>query len=408
MTSLRLKDSFFIFILLVITSKYMIFSILPIGNVINVLACMLSLFLLFRRRFIVKIKSTTQKLGCIFFILSLLLFNISKFSDELTLFNAIIPTGLIMVFMVLIPLAFDKFDLIDALKKYSVFNFWLLVLGLTLYFLNLLGFLGASSLVAAADHANQDGYVSLLNLAYYPSWINIKVSSFIIHRFSGVFWEPGTLGLYLIFLITIEIILFEHEKLGSKIRIFVFILSGVASLSLLFFVSVVVLYFFHLVSQKKDRKTLLAYSLLICILTFICVYYYDYLYQAVLYRLDFDTQRGFVGNTRSGVVFEFWNQFSSGGLLSQLIGFGPYSKFEGDSTSIMIKIYQRGILGFIFLFLSFVCFSLKSSKLFFMPAWILALIILSQFEGAIFLVMMMLFSILCKYKMADHNQTSLS
>ncbi|HFO3441655.1 TPA: O80 family O-antigen polymerase, partial [Escherichia coli] len=108
------------------------------------------------------------------------------------------------------------------------------------------------------------------------------------------------------------------------------------------------------------------------------------------------------------VVFEFWNQFSSGGLLSQLIGFGPYSKFEGDSTSIMIKIYQRGILGFIFLFLSFVCFSLKSSKLFFMPAWILALIILSQFEGAIFLVMMMLFSILCKYKMADHNQTSLS
>ena len=43
-----------------------------------------------------------------------------------------------------------------------------------------------------------------------------------------------------------------------------------------------------------------------------------------------------------------------------------------------------------------------------MPAWILALIILSQFEGAIFLVMMMLFSILCKYKMADHNQTSLS
>ncbi|HEI2239423.1 TPA: O80 family O-antigen polymerase, partial [Escherichia coli] len=239
-------------------------------------------------------------------------------------------------------------------------------------------------------------------------WINIKVSSFIIHRFSGVFWEPGTLGLYLIFLITIEIILFEHEKLGSKIRIFVFILSGVASLSLLFFVSVVVLYFFHLVSQKKDRKTLLAYSLLICILTFICVYYYDYLYQAVLYRLDFDTQRGFVGNTRSGVVFEFWNQFSSGDLLSQLIGFGPYSKFEGDSTSIMIKIYQRGILGFIFLFLSFVCFSLKSSKLFFMPAWILALIILSQFEGAIFLVMMMLFSILCKYKMADHNQTSLS
>ncbi|HBD2111953.1 TPA: O80 family O-antigen polymerase, partial [Escherichia coli] len=186
MTSLRLKDSFFIFILLVITSKYMIFSILPIGNVINVLACMLSLFLLFRRRFIVKIKSTTQKLGCIFFILSLLLFNISKFSNELTLFNAIIPTGLIMVFMVLIPLAFDKFDLIDALKKYSVFNFWLLVLGLTLYILNLLGFLGASSLVAAADHANQDGYVSLLNLAYYPSWINIKVSSFIIHRFSGV------------------------------------------------------------------------------------------------------------------------------------------------------------------------------------------------------------------------------
>ncbi|EFJ9066936.1 hypothetical protein AVS17_004946, partial [Escherichia coli] len=89
MTSLRLKDSFFIFILLVITSKYMIFSILPIGNVINVLACMLSLFLLFRRRFIVKIKSTTQKLGCIFFILSLLLFNISKFSNELTLFNAI-------------------------------------------------------------------------------------------------------------------------------------------------------------------------------------------------------------------------------------------------------------------------------------------------------------------------------
>lgn len=146
--------------------------------------------------------------------------------------------------------------------------------------------------------------------------------------------------------------------------------------------------------QRSSSKLCTVFTLLIIMLLFVFIFYYDYLYQALLYRFDFDSQRGFVGNTRSGVIKEFWDQFVAGDLLSQLIGFGPYSEFAGDSTSIMIKVYQRGVLGSLFLILSFLCFTIKSSKYFFIPAWVIALAILSQFEGAIFLLIIMLLSIL--------------
>ena len=394
MISLKLRDSTFVTFLLILTSKYMVFSVYPVGYLVNIVALLIAIYILIRKRFLLYFESVYQKVACLFFAISFVLLNISKYSNELSLANAIVPTGLILLLMITIPFVCKKEEMVDALQKYSKFNFWLLTIGLLLYFLDFLGLISSTSVVVAPDHANQEGYVSLYNLSFYPSWINIHVSSFILHRFSGGFWEPGTLGLYLIFLITIELSLFLNIDKYSKVRIFIYCIAGLASLSLLFFVGICLLSFFFFITKALNKKVLTVFTLLIIMLLFVFIFYYDYLYQALLYRFDFDSQRGFVGNTRSGVIKEFWDQFVAGDLLSQLIGFGPYSEFAGDSTSIMIKVYQRGVLGSLFLILSFLCFTIKSSKYFFIPAWVIALAILSQFEGAIFLLIIMLLSIL--------------
>lgn len=404
MISLKIKDSSFVTLLLILTSKYMVFSVYPLGYLINILALLIGVYVLIRKRFLLTFSSIYQQLACLFFFISFVLFNLSKYANELTLVNALLPTGLVMVFMLIIPFTFRKEEMVDALKQYSQFNFWLLVVGLLLYLLNFFGLITSTTVVVAPDHANQEGYISLYNLTFFPSWINIHVSSFILHRFSGAFWEPGTLGLYVIFLITVEAALFLRIDKYSKIRICIYCIAGLASLSLLFFVGIFILAAGILTTKILNKRVLTIFILLTLVLIYVYLFYYDYLYQALLYRFDFDTERGFVGNTRSGVVKEFWEQFIAGDLLSQMIGYGPYSNFHGDSTSIMIKIYQRGILGSLFLFLSFLCLTIESSKRFFIPAWVVALAILSQFEGAIYLLIIMLLSTLNMVARKDlHN-----
>lgn len=385
---LKIRESYLLFIVLIFTSKYMIFSITNTTAFFVLIASAILVILFARKSFVLKKGTLLEQLSLIFFILAFLLFNISKFFGELTLANAIIPTGMILLLMVLVPFFCERDTLKQSLLLYSRFNSILLFVGLIVFFLSILGILHSDVLVHASDHANPEGYVSLFGLAYYPSWFKINLPGLSYYRFAGAFWEPGTLGLYLVVLITIELSLFYNNDPGSRYRLAIYILSGLASLSMLFISAMAILLVMGVFLKLNNKKFLTLIFILIIILSSVLISYYDYFYNLVLYRLDFDSQRGFVGNNRSGVLSSFILQFSEESLLKQIIGAGPYVFFSGDPTSFVIKILQRGILGFSLLFSSFLLFCIERKNKYIIPLWLFSLAILCQFEGAIFLLML--------------------
>lgn len=366
----------------------MIFSVTESSTMLVLLACVILLVLFSRKAFILRKGSVSEQAGLIFFIMAFLLFNVSKFFGELTFVNAIIPTGIILLLMVLVPFFVDRKSLKDALLLYCKFNSFLLTAGLAVFFLSLTGFIHSDVLVHASDHANPEGYVSLYGLAYYPAWFKISLSGLTYYRFSGAFWEPGTLGLYLVVLITIELSLFYYNDSGSRFRIAIFLAAGFASLSMLFIGAMSILLFMGAFLKISNKKFLSFFIIFMISLLIIFINYYDELYRLVLYRLDFDPQRGFVGNNRSGVLSTFLFQFSNIPIFQQLIGAGPYVDFEGDPTSFIIKIMQRGLVGFSLLVISFFLFCIGKKYKFLVPVWLFSLAILCQFEGAIFLLIL--------------------
>lgn len=385
---LIIKDGFLIFLMLLFSSKFMIYSTSDLNSMMNIMAVCIGFILLARKRFVLRRLNPSESLGIVFFASSFLLFNISKFFGELTTANAIIPTGMVLMFMLLIPFCYSKSTLKNALLLYSKFNFYLLILGLPIFLFSILGAIHSMQLVHAVDHANPAGYVSLYGLAYYPSWFKINLLGINYYRFSGVFWEPGTLGLYMVFLITIEFTIFYKQDKNSKYRVAAFFLAGIASLSLLFFAAISLLLMLLVFANITNKKHLI-FIMVMSIVSLAAFYiYYDYIYALILYRFDIDSQRGFAGNTRSGVFQSFLLQFEAGNLFQQLFGFGPYTEFEGDSTSFVIKIFQRGIIGFVFLIMSFLFMCIGKQKKYVIPVWGVSLAILCQFEGAIFLLIL--------------------
>lgn len=382
---------------LVFSTKYMIFSVTETSTIFVLIASIILFFYFSHKKFIFKKGTLAEQLGLLTFFISFFLFNISKFFGELNIANAIIPTGLILSLMILVPFFSDKETLKRSLHLYSKFNSLLLLIGLIIFFLSIIGLVHSDVLVHASDHANPEGYVSLFGVAYYPSWFKINLGSLSYYRFTGAFWEPGTLGLYLVVLITIEVTIFYNQDSQSKYRIGIYLLAGLASLSMLFICAMFILLSIMTLLRINNKKYLSLFCLFIVVTISLCVIYYDDLYKLVLYRFDFDSQRGFVGNNRSGVISLFLNQFANESTLQQIIGAGPYTEFDGDPTSFIIKIFQRGILGFLFLFSSFLFFCMGRQNKFILPAWLFSLAILCQFEGAIFLLMLATLSINSKF-----------
>ncbi|HIF9286936.1 TPA: hypothetical protein ACX6Q9_002879 [Photobacterium damselae] len=376
-----------IFICLLLSSKFMMFSLDGIGTISNVLL----LILIFVIIIIVLLNgvpiqvNSYEKMGGLLFFSCFFIFNLIKFQDVNSLSHALIPTNIVMFFFLVIAFICDFSKLIKALRYYLIFMAGILFVGFILYVFVILGFINSSSIVHAHDHANALGYVSVYGLLYYPEWIKINIASFEIYRFTSIFWEPGTLGLYMIFLISIERLFFKLDR-NSKYRLIIFYIGGFLSLSLLFFICAIAL------TLIFDFKTIKIRSLIVVLLLLLLfVSQFNYINELILYRLNYDPTRGFVGNNRSGVISAFWEQFSSGNIWHQLFGFGTEA-FDGDSTSFVIKLFQRGIIGFSLLILSILMLGANFSKRI-LFVWFLALSVLCQIEGALFAIMLFSFRV---------------
>lgn len=192
------------------------------------------------------------------------------------------------------------------------------------------------------------------------------------------------MGLYLIAFILIEALFFVYKhELFNRRRGAVFLISGILSLSLLFYLLIFPVVLFILFYNKKW----VALSIIITFIALALIYFYDQLYNLIFYRLEFDSERGFVGNNRSSAFDIMLNSMTNTDWITVLVGYGPKAIFLGDSTSFPIKIYQRGLLGagglvLLIIYSTLVFPRYKIAKLF---AFILmfGLFFLTQIEGAI-------------------------
>ncbi|MEZ8743218.1 hypothetical protein AB4369_09000 [Vibrio sp. 10N.261.49.A5] len=289
-----------------------------------------------------------------------------------------------MLMFYILALLIESKTIYLTLRYYNAILAVVILLGIVLYALSIIGLVSSSSIVHASDHANLMGYNSIYGLSYTPAWINITINGMVFSRFSSVFWEPGTLGLYVIFLISIELLLFKKTKYHAA-RIMIYVFAGLLSLSALFIVLLFLASVIWFINCKNLTFRLILFRLIVAVLVIsILLINYNLFYDLFLYRLDYDPSRGFVGNTRSGTWSNFSEQFFNGGFLKLLFGFGADAIFEGDSTSFLIKVFQRGIVGFCFLFLSILFWVRDFKKYRYLLIWSMALAILCQIEGAIF------------------------
>ncbi len=386
-----LKHSHLITLVLILSTKLMLFSTTLNNNIVYFIAIIVSLILIFSHRNRVKLKKTNF-FGLISLILSTIIFSFSKINNDVSLINFIIPINILTVLMAYVAISYKPLILKESLLTYSNIISYILVVGLVCYIALILNIITPTDIIHASDHADERGYFSFYGLVYYPSWISTNIAGFTFYRFAGIFWEPGTLGLYLIFLISIELTNLTNKL--AKYKIGIYITSGILSLSILFIFCLITLFLSYLLSRKISKKIsknkIILISMITTFVLAVIFISYDFLHQLVLYRLDFDPNRGFVGNTRSGSLSIFLNQFNEGNILQQLFGFGPYSEFDGETTSIFLKLYQRGILGFTLFFLSIYFFAKNATNKYFYLSWIIGLLILTQIEGAIFFIILML------------------
>lgn len=389
-----LKNNYLITILLLLTTKLMLFSTTFNDNIIYIIATIISLLIIFFNHEKKTIK-VNNFIGLALLVLSTMIFSFSKINNDVSLLNFIIPINLITILMAYISILYNPLVMKKALITYSNIISCIIFTGLICYIALSLNIFSPTDIVHASDHADERGYFSFYGLVYYPSWISSNIFGLTFYRFTSIFWEPGTLGLYLIFLISIELINDDIKSRNYKIAIYIF--SGFLSLSLVFIFCIITLVLFNLlskrISQKASKRKLVFRTIIIFITIAIFLASYDFLHQLVLYRLDFDVNRGFVGNTRSGSFSSFLSQFSDGNILQQLFGFGPYAEFDGETTSIFLKLYQRGILGFTLFFMSLCFFAIDTKNKYLYASWIVGLLALTQIEGAIFFIMMMIIQI---------------
>lgn len=369
---------------MLLSTKYMLPSVLGISKYLLFVAMILNVIGVLWNSFSHQWMTKSKLIVIAISFVTMLLINVAKLNSDLFSLDDLYPTDIFIFSAILVVISTQYKMLINAVIKYLNLNALVISLGVVLFLLDTLKLIGPIGLVSAPDHANLEGYQNLYYLAYYPSWISFDISGVVIHRFASVFWEPGTLGLYLIAFILIELLFFvyKHDFFNQR-RAAVFLISGILSLSLLFYLLIFPVVLFILFYNKRW----VSLSIIIALIALALIYFYDQLYNLIFYRLEFDSERGFVGNNRSSAFDIMLSSMTNTDWITVLVGYGPKAIFLGDSTSFPIKIYQRGLLGagglvLLIIYSTLVFPRYKIAKLFaFMLMF--GLIFLTQIEGAI-------------------------
>lgn len=189
-------------------------------------------------------------------------------------------------------------------------------------------------------------------LSYYNVYIfDLSVFDYNIgnsRRFMSVFDEPGVIGSFLSLLISYKEIKF------NKIRDFVFVVAGLLSFSLVFYI----ILFINLLYNKT--LNIKFYLFFVC---FIAIFYYvkpNYVQTVLFERFIVGNDLGIVNNRTTEDFDIKYDNFVKKGGEQLFLGLGPNSlkelskEIELNVSSYKSVVYQYGILGFlIFVFFFF-------------------------------------------------------
>lgn len=383
--------SLLLFFTLLLSSKLMFLSVLGLNSSAMFLA---SLFLVVLIVFSTRVCfNKFNVLVLSFSLISFLIFNMVKYSGELVFPFGYYPTDTFIILSLFFVFFSNGNVFFKGLNYYLNFMTFSLVVGIFLYLLFTFNLLKPISVVSAVDHASSSGYLNLFYFSYLPSWIEMKFAGLTIYRFSGVFWEPGTMALYLIMFITIDFcILRVARSRWIAFRLCVYFISGFFSFSALFILMAPFLVFVYLIIEKK-YLVIIACSCIVLLFTLI---FFDIINQLILYRFHYDPVRGFVGNTRATIYSDFIQSFSLLPTINLFFGSGPDLTNTGVTVSFFTKIYQRGIIGIVMILVPFLILYFKSSsviRLILLP-FIISILTLTQIEGVL---SFLLFVILIKF-----------
>ena len=171
---------------------------------------------------------------------------------------------------------------------------------------------------------------------------NVIRTDVLFSRFQGLFTEPGNLGT------TCGFMLFATWKMKSvKFPFFVFLLCGMLSMSLAYYVYLLV---FLITNVKLSGKNLA----ILTIITFLFIYSFHDIFEAKIYDRINDAENVEELDNRTSEAMEraFWKSCSSGQII---FGVGinniPESlSSDGGSAGAKKWIYQYGIISLIIVF----------------------------------------------------------
>lgn len=183
----------------------------------------------------------------------------------------------------------------------------------------------------------------LKNHDYYCYLFYVKPNIFsIFPRFCSFYDEPGVVGT-----ISAFVLILREFNLKDKVNIPVLI-AGILSFSLYFYLLSFV-YIIFLVKEKRHRIYILIASCIIVIVSYSFAMDNELLKNYVFGRLEYDQDKGFVGNNRNLAKFDDWySDFRNSP--DYLFGLGRNAKGKLDlnegGASYKDRIVEYGIIGF--------------------------------------------------------------
>lgn len=237
---------------------------------------------------------------------------------------------------------FTSLIFIDCRFFKKIFNAFCIVFSLTIIpsiiqyaMVELFGFHFSYQIIPPLNELN--------NYDYYCYAFYVKPYSFsILPRFCSFYDEPGVVGTISAFILALK-----NFNLRDKFNIPVLI-AGIFSFSLYFYL-VAVIYIVFFVKDKRYRGYILLAS---CVVVFVLQYVYTdnpLLEKYIFNRLEYDPDKGFVGNNRNLAKFDEWySDFRNSS--DYLLGLGRNAKRELDlnqgGASYKDRIVEYGIIGF--------------------------------------------------------------
>lgn len=150
------------------------------------------------------------------------------------------------------------------------------------------------------------------------------------NRFHSVFLEPGYLGSMLSFMLFA--IKYDFSKWYTK----TILVAQLVSLSLAGYILTFVGYIIYLVSEGRSMKRITLFAILIPIIYTVATNYNNgnnYINNAIISRLEYDKEKGIVGNNRTGTGTEFYyNQAIGNGDIWLGLGAERVKQINGGSS----------------------------------------------------------------------------